>query len=348
MSRIAPDRSDRDADARAALHEVSNELTILLGWLERAVTERDPREAVAVALDRARRARTLARAALGAATPEPQGEPTALASLVRDAVRGVEPEAARRAVGVKLGAGPEGLSGVVADGEALSRALTNLLLNAIAFTRERSTVSLDVAREASAARFVVADDGPGLSDARREALFELGDAAYSTRQGGAGIGLRHAHELALAAGGGLRATRADAGARFELTWPVAPAPRATLEGSLIGVLDDDPAIGEIVATALEARGARVRVATDVAAYDRAFASDAPHAVLVDLSPLAGSAAAFLERVRRHASTKVVLISGSRGAIGDADVLALVDARVPKPFGVGELVEALVRLFASRA
>ena len=101
---------------------------------------------------------------------------------------------------------------------------------------------------ASVVRVDVCDSGPGVADERSERIFE----GESTRDGGAGVGLRHARAMARAAGGDLglvgSAARGDRGARFRLTWPRAlpvPAPPRSvpraklLEGLRVLVLEDD-------------------------------------------------------------------------------------------------------------
>ena len=63
--------------------------------------------------------------------------------------------------------------------------------------------------------FYVADDGPGIDPARREAVF---DAGHSTSQSGTGFGLRIVEQVADAHGWSVRAVESEAGgARFEVT-----------------------------------------------------------------------------------------------------------------------------------
>ena len=67
----------------------------------------------------------------------------------------------------------------------------------------------------------LADNGPGVSERARERLFQ--PFAGSTRQGGAGLGLAIAHELAQGHGGDLTlAETGPQGTVFELRLPGAP------------------------------------------------------------------------------------------------------------------------------
>jgi signal transduction histidine kinase len=63
--------------------------------------------------------------------------------------------------------------------------------------------------------FYIEDDGPGISEADRETVFESG---YSTLEDGTGFGLAIVKEIVEAHGWEISVTDAEAGgARFELT-----------------------------------------------------------------------------------------------------------------------------------
>ncbi|MEV7784076.1 ATP-binding protein [Streptomyces sp. NPDC088106] len=124
-----------------------------------------------------------------------------------------------------------GRTGVTVDAEPaevtgsrgqLGRVLANLLDNAGRHARERVTVS--VRREGSWAVLAVADDGEGVAEADRERIFERFvrlDAARSRDDGGAGLGLAIARDVAVRHGGTLTAGAAPAGgALFELRLPL--------------------------------------------------------------------------------------------------------------------------------
>lgn len=338
MQAVQPER-----DLAAALHEVSNALTVVLGWLDEAreasVGNARAEQALDVALSRARLGRDLARRAIGAATPSGDEE-TELATLVRDAVHGVEREASRKAVSIVVSVASDAEGARVRDAGAALQILTNLLLNAIAMGS--GNVKVETAVWAGEARVAVIDDGPGVESSRRATIF---DGGPSSRPGGAGIGLRHAHALASSKGGALELGEGDRGARFELSWPLAeprsgpmrPSARSSsLAGLRVLVLDDDDAVLELLATALSVRGAEVASARTAAELERVEAARFDVALL-DLSPLGGSVAASIARVReRSPDAKVVVISGSAGGLPD-DAAALASAWVRKPFEVAELL-----------
>ncbi len=107
----------------------------------------------------------------------------------------------------------------------LGRVLANLLDNAGRHARERVVVT--VRREGAWAVLGVDDDGEGVAEADRERIFERFvrlDAARSRDDGGAGLGLAIARDVAVRHGGTLTAGEAPTGgARFELRLPLAPA-----------------------------------------------------------------------------------------------------------------------------
>jgi signal transduction histidine kinase len=105
----------------------------------------------------------------------------------------------------------------------LARVLTNLLDNGRRHARE--TVTVTVRRDGAWAVLGVADDGEGVPEGDRERIFERFvrlDAARSRDDGGAGLGLAIARDVAARHGGTLTVGEAPAGgALFELRLPLA-------------------------------------------------------------------------------------------------------------------------------
>ncbi|MFF7491052.1 sensor histidine kinase [Streptomyces luteogriseus] len=134
-----------------------------------------------------------------------------LAGLAREAAEG------RR--GVTVDAEPVEVAG--SRGQ-LGRVLANLLDNAQ--RHARSAVTVHVRREGDRAVVGVADDGDGVPEDDRERIFERFvrlDAARSRDDGGAGLGLAIARDVAVRHGGTLTAGRGPAGgALFELRLPL--------------------------------------------------------------------------------------------------------------------------------
>ncbi|KUL20935.1 sensor histidine kinase [Streptomyces regalis] len=126
----------------------------------------------------------------------------------------------------------EGRAGVTVDAQVVTvagsrgqigRVLTNLLDNAQ--RHARSAVTVTVRKGGAWAVVAVADDGDGVAEADRERIFERFvrlDEARSRDDGGAGLGLAIARDVAVRHGGSLTVGRASAGgALFELRLPQA-------------------------------------------------------------------------------------------------------------------------------
>lgn len=96
--------------------------------------------------------------------------------------------------------------GVQAEGVALRRAVTNLLVNAGRHTPSGTTVTVSVVTLEEHVELRVEDDGPGLRPAEREAAFGRfwrGDRSRGHR-GGTGLGLAISRSIVRAAEGDLR------------------------------------------------------------------------------------------------------------------------------------------------
>lgn len=354
-----PESSSAEADAiqpdlAAALHEVSNALTVVLGWLDGArssLPESPEREALEIALAHARLGYRIARRAIGADVSDVERERCA-AAVARDAVLAVTPEARRRRVQVRFVDRARG-NELVSDAPSVLQILLNLMLNALAFSPADATVTLTASRDGDHVLYEVADEGPGIAPERAHTLLSGPD---STRRGGAGIGLRHCAALAEQSGGRLELARFEAGTTFALAWPVTvartdsrppPSLRRLLSGSRLLVVEDDAAVLGLLELALESRGATLVVARTRDELDeRLAAGERFSAALIDLSPLGEQAKLVLADLAVQRGMPIVLISGfASGA--PVDVEQHVRAWVRKPFEMDELVEVLSAVMSER-
>jgi len=119
-----------------------------------------------------------------------------------------------------------GLPPVLADPEAIRRALANLIDNA-ADAMQGSLLRVlglrsSLSEDGASVEVEVSDTGHGLTDEIRERLFL---PFYSTKQRGTGLGLSIAAKIAQEHGGSLRAeTNSPKGARFLLRLPLMDPP----------------------------------------------------------------------------------------------------------------------------
>jgi signal transduction histidine kinase len=121
-----------------------------------------------------------------------------LGELLRETVRLVQKEAEMRSIRVELAADaatPE----VLADGEAVRSAVLNLVLNSFEAMPGGGTLTLTLRAEGPDAILEVADTGEGIPAEHQEHIF---DFAYTTREGGNGLGLAVVHHCIVEEHGG--------------------------------------------------------------------------------------------------------------------------------------------------
>ena len=104
------------------------------------------------------------------------------------------------------------------DSQALRQILLNLLENAVKYGPSGQTVAIETSSTPSHVRVLVTDEGPGIPEEEREAIwgaFKRGAAAVSSRAGGSGIGLSVVRDLVAQYGGSAWVENGEArGARF--------------------------------------------------------------------------------------------------------------------------------------
>lgn len=348
--------------AHEALHDVSNALTVVLGWLEEVAREDlspdEVRRAAAIATRKAREARALAREAIGGSSPHEVAR--SVAGTVREAVDALSVESARAGVTMAVDDASGGADAFGAS--ALGHVVTNLLLNALAFAPAGSTIRVRIGADAQRVRIRVEDEGPGVDPHIVGSLFE----GRTSRPGGAGIGLRHAREMVRRLGGDLVHVHEGLGATFEVvlprhrpTSPHGDAPRSSassqsirsiVNGARVLVVEDDRAVCALLDAGLGARGVEV-----VALHDghdlsrRLSALGAFDAVLLDLSPIAADVAGSISAVRSALpDAGIVFISGSAVALeSELDQAQPRTRWVRKPFEVSEITQAIAELLPAR-
>ncbi|NLE38012.1 MAG: HAMP domain-containing histidine kinase [Pirellulaceae bacterium] len=106
---------------------------------------------------------------------------------------------------------------VLADRDMLRQALTNLAANAVDAMPDGGTLTITSARTEQGLELEVADTGMGLPEATRREMFR---PFFSTKSGGAGLGLTIVHHLVEAHGGYVTAVNCpEGGAAFTLCLP---------------------------------------------------------------------------------------------------------------------------------
>lgn len=205
-------------------HELRNPLAVARTNLELALhggSDDELRQAAATAHDATERMSELvghlldqARAALPVAAREPV-DLSAIASAVTTHHRAV---AAARDLHIELDAVPAPVQG---DPQALRRALTNLVANALRLAPAHSTVMVAAGRDRHDAWMSVTDQGPGLDRDQLARVFDQFWQGPGQEGQGAGLGLAIVRRIAERHGGSARAEPVGSGTCFVITLPAA-------------------------------------------------------------------------------------------------------------------------------
>jgi CheY-like chemotaxis protein/two-component sensor histidine kinase len=321
-----------------ALHDISNDLTAIAAWLDQARALVPPghpgSEALVRAALRVSASLGLAREVLGAdpAPPEPPGP---VVRIVEQVVADLGAEATRAGVTLHLVAHA---TNATAEPRPLRSALTNLLLNALAFAPRDSTVRVTLRDEehphGTQTEIHVEDDGPGIPEPARATVFD----GASKRVGGAGHGLAHARRLSEQLGGSLSLLPSPRGAHFAIQLPLTEM-REPLVGSRVLVVEDDAELSQLIALTLSARGAHVDVTASGDEGLRLAGAHPYHWVVVDASPFGGELGPAIEALREGGSqAQVMVITGNPAA--EPVALPADVAHLRKPFELRDLVARL--------
>ncbi len=156
--------------------------------------------------------------------PEGPASDVDLAEMARYAARATVPDDVALEVNVE-----DGVPMVRGHHDALARALSNVLLNAVEAVGPGGRVAIDVARDRSdgrdAVRVSVRDSGTGVP---ADALQRIWDPYVTTKPGGTGLGLAIARQTVLAHDGSVHAeSTPGAGTEIRFVLPVGEAAQPT-------------------------------------------------------------------------------------------------------------------------
>jgi two-component system sensor histidine kinase KdpD len=147
-------------------------------------------------------------------------------ALVEGALERLQGRLAGHEVQVAL---PADLPAVNVDAPLITRALVNLLENAVKHTPLGTRITVSAGLESEAVRLVIDDNGPGLPPGPPEQLFAKFERGRNEAGvGGAGLGLAIVKAIIEAHGGRIAAAqRPGGGARFTFTLPTKAPQRAS-------------------------------------------------------------------------------------------------------------------------
>lgn len=180
------------------------------------------------------------------------------------------------------------------DAQRLRQCLTNLLSNALKYTRQGGvTVTAGMAGPGMLA-VEVADTGPGIAPDEAEHIFEPFRQGHSATSG-SGLGLSISRALARAMGGDLQLVPRARGASFRLTLTISvvpdlpvpqlpkPLPSARFTGARVLIVDDIATNRLVARVQLSVFGLLCDEAADGETALAKIAADPPDIVLLDLA-----------------------------------------------------------------
>lgn len=221
----------RKAFVANASHELRTPLFSLAGFLElladEELDEETRREFVATMQGQVERLAKLSADLLDLSRVDAgqlvvERKPLELGQVAR--VLAGELEHVAAAAGQELETDIEGEAWCLADEKRVVQVGTALVMNAIVHTPPGTHVRLRVRRRDGRAQLAVEDDGPGIPEAHREAIFERFYRVEGERASGSGLGLAIARELARLLDGDVRLESAPGRTVFTLDLPAASPP----------------------------------------------------------------------------------------------------------------------------
>lgn len=293
-ARAAAETANQAKDEFLALvsHELRTPLNAIVGWIEILINTRPDEEVSAHALQVIKRNAELqvkiiedildvSRIVTGKLRLEMK--PVQIRGIIQAALAAVQPTAEAKHVRVRSTLG-QGSDLVLGDSQRLQQVFWNLLSNAIKFTPEGGDVEIAVQHTDPTVKITVSDTGEGISPRFLPHIFDRfrqADSSRTRRHGGLGLGLAIVRHLVELHHGTVEAYSAGEhlGTVFTITLPCERAAFAqaddegfmdgrtrlldstTLSGIRVLIVDDDVDSREVLAAALNLRGAEARTAS---------------------------------------------------------------------------------------
>jgi CheY-like chemotaxis protein len=256
-------------------------------------------------------------------------QPLCVSSVVDEAVELVAAQAHQRQQHLEVAVTSE--HAVFADQGRLRQILLNLLSNAMEMSPPGATITVRADDDSAGVRFVVDDQGPGVSAELAPRLFAPFVQGEKRHAAGSGLGLAISRGLVELHGGAIGVERAPGGgARFWFTIPAAPAdavPALNVEkleptpvaparsGAVVMIVDDNEQnralLDAMLRQEVEAVGGTLLAFGDAASALDACTTTIPALMLVDLTMAGLDGYALLQRIRgspRHASVPMVAVT----------------------------------------
>lgn len=289
--------------------------------------------------------------------------------VIAECVKSMQADAGRR--GIKLTFAPASEPLIVhADELRVEQIISNLVTNALKYTRQGGSVEVSTERRGEQAAIVVSDSGVGIARERLESIFELfsqAENAIGRSQGGMGIGLNIVRTLASMHGGSVevKSDGIDQGSTFTALLPLSTereaAPRfpkrhgegdvAVVRGRSIVIVDDNADIRDLLQIKLKKLGHAVETAGDGRTGLGVISESRPDIAIIDIGMPGMDGYEVAKRVRADLKGGILLIALT--GFGQADdreraAAAGFDEHLTKPIRVEELQQIFMRRFSEDA
>jgi signal transduction histidine kinase/FixJ family two-component response regulator/HAMP domain-containing protein len=271
--------------------------------------------------------------------------PTDLREVVREVVTLMRPRIDDKAQQLTLEL-PDELPAALADPARIRQVLTNLLTNAHLYTAKGGTIAVALRESGRHVALHVADDGRGMTDEEARHVFDRFYRAGDGDGAGTGLGLAIVKSLVELHDGEIDLDTAPGrGSRFTVLIPQAPPlaaveqrPREALRGKRVLVIDDEPAIAQLIAERLAPFDVEAAVAHSGAEALALLRAEPFDAVTLDILMPGMSGFEVLRALRadpelRGLPVVVVSVFSGNEALAGEWVVA-------KPIDADELVDAL--------
>jgi signal transduction histidine kinase len=386
-ARAEAERANRTKDEFLATlsHELRTPLTAILGWSHLLRTNRLDEGNIARALETIERnARSqsqliddlldVSRIITGKLRLELH--PVELMPIIEAAIDSMRPAAEAKAIRFELTLDPEA-SHVSGDANRLQQVVWNLFSNAVKFTPESGSVSVQLERANAHARIIVSDTGQGIDPQFLPFIFDRfrqADGSTTRKYGGLGLGLaivRHLIELH----GGTIEVHSDGigrGATFTVGLPLrngqrefeaeadlAPAPSnngnqtlhysPVLDGLRILIVDDETDSRDLITAVLMQSGAEVQGCETVSEALAAIQAWRPDLLISDIGMPGVDGYELIRRIRALPAERggrvpaVALTAYARTEDRMQALRSGYQMHVPKPVEMAELVAVAASL-----
>lgn len=344
-------------------HELNNPLTTVLGYAQMLEEEAEApqlKSDLGQITNAALRARTIVQGLLSVVRKhEPRREWVDINGPVQEVLQLKAYQLHMDNIAVETDLDPS-LPKTLADAHQLHQVFLNLVNNAHqAMSRAHGRGTLTVRSylvDDHTIRVEIADDGPGIPHGLQHRIFE---PFFTTKRDGTGLGLSIAEGIVRQHGGSISfESRQGQGSKFFVDLPVATVAETLAVGeeegeppavapSRILVVEDEPAVADFIAKALQRAGHSVRCAADGQSALAALADERPDLIISDIKmPSMRGDQFFMELQVLYPDlvSRVLFITGD---VADARTVAFLEEtgqpRLVKPFGADELQRMVARM-----